>query len=56
MMLAPQIWYIFGGLLASLSVILIWEQYKKPKLVIEIPLRVKEKEPTVQRPENGAFC
>ncbi len=38
---------IGGGTIASLIVIVIWECYKQPKLVIEIPER-SEKEPTIQ--------
>jgi hypothetical protein len=46
---------IVGGVLASLIGILIWDQYKKPKLKIEIPEKTPGKEPSPQPEFSRAF-
>lgn len=40
---------VIGSVLASLIAIFIWERYRQPKLVIEIPDKIPGKEPAIQR-------
>ena len=46
---------IVGGILGSLIAILIWDQYKKPKLKIEIPEKILGQEPSPQPKWSRAF-
>lgn len=40
---------VIGGIVASLIAIIIWERYREPKLVIEIPEKIPRKEPSIQK-------
>lgn len=36
---------LIGGILASLVGIFIWEHFRRPKLIIEVPEKIPGKEP-----------
>jgi len=40
---------VVSGIVASLIAIVIWERCRQPKLVIEIPDKIPEKEPAIQQ-------